>query len=159
MWEMYKCKEGWVLKNWWPWIAVLEKTLENPLNSKEIKSVNPKENQSWIFIGRIGRITTCNQDWQEKYKQSQIGRWYTLMAENEEELKSPLMRVNLHYFGHWCEEPTHWKRPWGWKRLKATGEEGGRGWDVRQHHRLNGHESEQTPVLCKGQGSLACCSP
>ena len=45
-------KEGWVPKNWCIWTVVLEKTLESPLGCKEIKPVNPKENQSWIFIGR-----------------------------------------------------------------------------------------------------------
>ena len=45
-------KEGWVLKNWCFWTVVLEKTLENPLGCKEIKPVNSKGNQSWIFIGR-----------------------------------------------------------------------------------------------------------
>ena len=49
VWELDH-KEGWVLKNWCFWI-VLEKTLESPLDSKEIKPVNPKGNQSWIFIG------------------------------------------------------------------------------------------------------------
>ena len=51
MWELV-CKEGWTLKNWCFQIVVLEKTLENPLDCKEIKPVNPKWNQSWIFIGR-----------------------------------------------------------------------------------------------------------
>ena len=41
-------KEGWASKNWCFWTVVLEKTLESPLDSKEIKPVNPKENQSWI---------------------------------------------------------------------------------------------------------------
>ena len=50
MWE-FDHKESWTLKNWWFWTVVLEKTLENPLDRKEIKSVNPKGNQSWIFIG------------------------------------------------------------------------------------------------------------
>ena len=45
-------KEGWVLKNWCFQTVVLEKTLESPLESKEIKPVNPKENQPWIFIRR-----------------------------------------------------------------------------------------------------------
>ena len=51
MWEMDH-KEGWVPKNWFFWIVVLEKTLESPLDCKEIKPVSPKGNQSWIFIGR-----------------------------------------------------------------------------------------------------------
>ena len=45
-------KEGWVLKNWCFGTVVLEKTLESPLDCKEIKPVNPKGNQSWIFIGK-----------------------------------------------------------------------------------------------------------
>ena len=51
MWELYH-KEDWAPKNWCFWIVVLEKTLESPLDSKEIKPVNPGGNQSWIFIGR-----------------------------------------------------------------------------------------------------------
>ena len=51
MWEL-NYKESWVLKNCCFWTAVLEKTLESPLDCKEVKPVNPKGNQSWIFIGR-----------------------------------------------------------------------------------------------------------
>ena len=51
MWELDH-KEGWVLKNWCFWTVVLEKTLESPLDCKEIKPVNPKGNQPWTFIGR-----------------------------------------------------------------------------------------------------------
>ena len=51
MWELDH-KESWVPKNWCFWTVVLEKTLESPLDCKEIKPVNPKGNQSWIFIGR-----------------------------------------------------------------------------------------------------------
>ena len=51
MWES-DYKEGWVPKNWCFWAVVLEKTLESPLDCKEIKPVNPQGSQSWIFIGR-----------------------------------------------------------------------------------------------------------
>ena len=51
MWEL-DCKESWAPKSWCFWTVVLEKTLESPWDSKEIKPVNPKGNQSWIFIGR-----------------------------------------------------------------------------------------------------------
>ena len=51
MWEL-ECEEGWAPKNWCLWIVVLEKTLESPLDCKEIQPVHPKGNQSWIFIGR-----------------------------------------------------------------------------------------------------------
>ena len=51
MWELDH-KESWVLKNWCFWTVVLEKTLESPLDCKEVQPVNPKGNQSWISIGR-----------------------------------------------------------------------------------------------------------
>ena len=51
MWES-DYKESWMLKNWCFWTVVLEKTLESPLDCKETQLVNPKGNQSWIFIGR-----------------------------------------------------------------------------------------------------------
>ena len=51
MWEL-DCKESWALKNWCFWTVVLGKTLESPLDCKEIQPVNPKGNQSWLFIGR-----------------------------------------------------------------------------------------------------------
>ena len=51
MWELHH-KEDRVLKNWCFWTVVLEKTLESPLDCKEIKPVNPEGNQSWIFTGR-----------------------------------------------------------------------------------------------------------
>ena len=51
MWEL-DYKESWALKNWFFWTMVLEKTLESPLDWKEIQTVHPKGNQSWIFIGR-----------------------------------------------------------------------------------------------------------
>ena len=51
MWERVH-KEGWAPKNWCFWTVVLEKTLESPLDCKEINAINPKGNQSWIVIGR-----------------------------------------------------------------------------------------------------------
>ena len=51
MWEL-DCEESWAPKNWCFWTVVLEKTLEGPLDCKEIQPVHPKGNQSWIFIGR-----------------------------------------------------------------------------------------------------------
>ena len=52
MWELYH-KEGWTPKNWWFQTVVLEKTLESPLDSKDIKPVNLKGNQSWILTESI----------------------------------------------------------------------------------------------------------
>ena len=87
MWEL-NYKEGWALKNWCFWTLVSEKTLESPLDSKEIKPVNPKGNQSWNIPWK---------DW----------RW---------SWSSRILPT-------WCVEPTHYKRPYWWERLKA-GREG-----------------------------------
>ena len=51
MWKL-DYKESWAQKNWWFWTVVLEKTLENPLDCKEIQPVHSKGDQSWVFIGR-----------------------------------------------------------------------------------------------------------
>ena len=50
--ESWTYKESWALNKLWFWTVVLEKTLESPLDCKEIKAVHPKGSQSWIFIGR-----------------------------------------------------------------------------------------------------------
>ena len=50
--DLIKAQEGWAPKNWCFWTVVLEKTLDSPLNNKEIKPVHPKGNQPWIFTGR-----------------------------------------------------------------------------------------------------------
>ena len=86
MWEL-DYKESWAQKNWCFWTVVLEKTLESPLDSKAIKSVHPKGNQSWIFIGRpdaeaetptlwlpdtknwlIGKDPDAGKDWRQEEK-------------------------------------------------------------------------------------------
>ena len=81
MWEL-DYKESWVLKNWFFWTVVLEKTLLSPVDCKEIKPVNSKEDQSWIFIGRtdaeapilwppdaknwlIGKDPDAGKDWRQ----------------------------------------------------------------------------------------------
>ena len=56
VWEL-DYKESWVPKNWCFWTVVLEKTLESPLDSKEIQPVHPKGDQSWVFIGRTDAET------------------------------------------------------------------------------------------------------
>ena len=98
MWELDH-KEGWALKNWCFWIVVLEKTLECPLGSKEIKPVNPKGNQARIFIGRtdaeaealilwpptdvkswlIGKDSDAGKDWGQEEKgttEDEMVRWH-----------------------------------------------------------------------------------
>ena len=62
IWELDH-KESWALKNWCFWTVVLDKTLECPLDCKEIKPVNPKGNQSWIFIGTTDAETDAPILW------------------------------------------------------------------------------------------------
>ena len=73
MWELDH-KESWALKNWCFWTVVLEKTLESPLNCKEIKPVNPKGDQPWIFIGKTDAEAEGPILWPPDAKKWLIGR-------------------------------------------------------------------------------------
>ena len=73
MWEV-DYKESWALKNWCFWTVVLEKTLESLLDCKEIQPVHPKENQSWIFIGRTDAETEAPVLWPPDAKNWFIGK-------------------------------------------------------------------------------------
>ena len=94
MWEL-DCKKSWVPKNWCFWTVVLEKTLESPLDCKEIQPVHPKGNKFWIFIGKTdaeaetpilwppdaknwltGKEPDAGKDWrQESGDDSEWDRW------------------------------------------------------------------------------------
>ena len=91
MWELNH-KESWVLKNWCFWTVVLEKTLESPLDWKEIQPVNPKGNQFWIFIERTDAEAETSLLWLLDMKGWLIGkrpdagkdwRWDKGMTEDE----------------------------------------------------------------------------
>ena len=108
MWELVK--ESWAPKNWCFWTVVLEKTLERPLDCKEIQPVNPKGNQSWIFIGRtdaeaktlilwpprvknclIGKDPDAGKDWRQEEKETtedEIVGWHRQLDGHEFELAS-----------------------------------------------------------------------
>ena len=73
IWELDH-KERWVPKNWCFWTVVLEKTLEWPLDCKEIKPVNLKGNQSWIFIGRTDAEAKAPIFWLPDVKSQLIGK-------------------------------------------------------------------------------------
>ena len=95
MWETDH-KESWEPKNWCFWIVMLEKTLESPLDCKEIKTVNPKGNQSWIFIGMIdaeapilwspdakswltGKDPDAGEDWgqkEQRAREKEMAGWH-----------------------------------------------------------------------------------
>ena len=71
-------KESWVPKNWWFLTVVLEKTLESPLDCKEIQPAHPKGNQSWVFIGRTDVETETPILWPPDVKSWLIWKkpWY-----------------------------------------------------------------------------------
>ena len=76
MWEV-GYKESWVPKNWCFWTVVLEKTLESPLDCKEIQPVHPKGDQSWVFIGRTNVETDTPILWPPDAKNWHLKRpWY-----------------------------------------------------------------------------------
>ena len=101
---------------------VLEKTLESPLDSKEIKPVNLK-----------GNLNTHWKDWRWSWSSNTLATW--------------------------CEEPTHWKNPWCWQRLRTGGEESDRGWDEWDEMVEWDHRWVWVLGDSEGQGSLVCCSP
>ena len=72
--ESWAIKKTWVLKNWCFWTVVLEKTLGCPLDCKEIKSVNPKGNQSWLFIERTDAEAEAPVLWPHDAKSQLIGK-------------------------------------------------------------------------------------
>ena len=63
---------------------------------------------------------------------------------------------NSNTLATWCKEPTHWKRPWCWKRLKAKGEEGDTGWDGWMASLIQWTQLGRTLGDGEGQGGLAC---
>ena len=110
MWEVDH-KEGWVPKNWCFQTVVLERILESPLDSKEIKPVNPKGNQPWIFIGRtdakaevpilwppdakswlIGKDPGTQKDWRQKEKGWQ-NRWLDCVTDSTDMSLSKLQEI------------------------------------------------------------------
>ena len=73
MWEL-DGEERWVLKNWCFWTVVLRKTLESPLDCKEIQLVNPKGDQSWVFTGRTDAEAESPVLWPPQAKSWLIGK-------------------------------------------------------------------------------------
>ena len=103
--------ENWVPKNWCFWTVVSEKTLESPLDCKEIKPVNPKGNQSWIFIGKIDADTEAPILWPPDVKSLlNEKRWYwekLKVGEEEDETGQD----------GWMASPTQWA--WVWASCRS----------------------------------------
>ena len=133
--ESWDCKESWAPKNWCFWTVVLEKTLESPLDCKEIKPVNPKGNRTRIFIEKT--------DVKKKKKKEKT----------DVEAEAPIL---------WPSDSKSWligKDPDAGKDWRQE-EKGAIEYEMAGwHHWLNGHEFEQAPGDGKGQGSLEYFSP
>ena len=104
MWEL-NCEESWVPKNWCFWTVVVEKTLESPLDCKEIQPVHSKGDQSWVFYGRndakaetpvlwpphakswlIGKDFDAGRDWRQEEKgmtEDEMAGWHHRLEEHE----------------------------------------------------------------------------
>ena len=132
MWEL-GYKEGWMLKNWCFWTVVLEKTLENPWDWREIKPVNPKENQSWIFIGRTDAEAEALILWPPNAKSQLIGKDPDAGKDRRQEEKGMTENVTVgwHHGFNGCDfEPIPgdgegqrnlaFCRPWGCKESDMT---------------------------------------
>ena len=108
MWEL-DYKESWVPKNWCFWTVVLEKTLESPLDCKEMKPVNPKGDQSWIFIGRTDVEAETLILWPPDAKS-----WLTWKdSEAGKDGKKAGGEGDDRGWDAWMASPTQWTCVWG----------------------------------------------
>ena len=112
--------EHWVLKNWCFWTVVLEKTLESPLDCKEIQPVHPKGNQSWIFIGSSDAEAEVPILWPSHMKIQLI--WKDLDAGKDWGQEEKRVTVDSGWDG-WMTSPTQWT--WVWANF-------GRQWRTRK---------------------------
>ena len=98
-------KESWALKNWCFWTVVLEKTLESPLDCKEIQPVHPEGNQSWIFIGRTDAKAETPVLWppQELTHWKRLWCWEGLGAGGKRDDRG---------WDGWMASPTQWTWIW-----------------------------------------------
>ena len=115
MWEL-DYKESWAPKNWCFWTVVLEKTLESPLDFKEIQPVSPKGNQSWMFIGRTDAEAETPKLWawcKELTHWKKPWCWERLKAGGEGDNKR---------WDGWMASPTWWTWVWASRELVMDGE-------------------------------------
>ena len=118
MWELDH-KESWVPKNWCSWTVVSEKILESPLDCKEIKPVDPKGNQSWIFIGKTDAEAEAPILWPSDAKNWLTGKGPDLGKDWKQEEKG-----NDREWEGWMTSPTQWTWVWAssssWWRTGKT---------------------------------------
>ena len=99
MWEL-DYKASWMPKNWCFWTVELEKTLESPLDFKEIKPVHPKGNQSWIFIGRTDAAAEAPIRWPPDAKNWLI--WKDPDAGKDWWQETGMTEDKMVRWHHWC---------------------------------------------------------
>jgi len=113
MWEL-DYKESWALKNWCFWTVVLEKTLENPLDCKEVQPVHPKGDKSWVFITRTDVVAETQILWPPDAELINLKIpwcWERLRAGGEGDDRG---------WDGWLASPTQWtwvwvdSRSWWW---------------------------------------------
>ena len=102
MWKL-DYKESWAPKNWCFWTVVLDKTLERPLDSKEIQPVHPKGDQSWVFIGRIDAKTETPILWSPHVKSWLIGKDSDVGRDWRQEEKGTI-EDEMAGWHHWLDE-------------------------------------------------------
>ena len=131
MWEL-DYKESWAQKNWFFWTVVLEKTLESPLDWKEIQPVHPKGDQSWVFIGRTDAEAETPILWPPDAESWLIGKdpdagkgWGQEKGTTEDEMVGWHHRLNGHGVG-WTQGVGNGQgglaccSSWGRKELVTT---------------------------------------
>ena len=112
-------KEGWALKNWCFQVVVLEKTHESPLDTKEVKSVNPKGNQPWTFIGGTDVEAETPILWPPDVKSWSLEK--ALMLGKIEGRREGDDRG----WDGWMASPTQWTSVWANSRRRWRTEEPG----------------------------------
>ena len=100
MWKL-EYKESWALKNWCFWTVMLEMTLESPLDCKEIQPVHPKEDQSWVFIGKTDVEAETPILWPPDAKSWLIGKDPDAGREGDDR-----------GWDGWMASPTQWTWVW-----------------------------------------------
>ena len=119
IWELDH-KEGWVVKNWCFWTMVLEKTLESPLDCKEIKPINAKGDQSWMFTGRVDVEAEAPIHWEirqglceeETLRIGKAGNGRVLQAERTASVAA-LRQEDIYCTGNQPVWLAHSKSTWG----------------------------------------------